>query len=343
MKKVSVVILNWNGAGMLRKFLPGVVEHSQGEGVEICVADNASTDDSRELLRKEFPGVRLIELAENYGFAEGYNRAFQQVEAEYVVLLNSDVEVTPGWLLPLCTYMDAHPETAACQPKLRSERNKEYFEYAGAAGGYLDIYGYPFCRGRIFDVVEEDKSQYDSVASVFWASGAALFIRLKDYREVGGLDGRFFAHMEEIDLCWRLGSRGRSLVCVPQSVVYHVGAATLKKESPRKTFLNFRNNLLMLYKNLPEAELKRVLRIRGLLDIVAMVVFFLKGEKDNAKAVIQARKEFKQLRPSFLASREENLKHAVTDDVQGKCSFSILWKFHVSGAKYFSQLPKIVR
>ena len=343
MKKVSVVILNWNGAGMLRKFLPGVVEHSQGEGVEICVVDNASTDDSRELLRKEFPGVRLIELAENYGFAEGYNRAFQQVEAEYVVLLNSDVEVTPGWLLPLCTYMDAHPETAACQPKLRSERNKEYFEYAGAAGGYLDVYGYPFCRGRIFDVVEEDKGQYDSIVPVFWASGAALFIRLKDYREVGGLDGRFFAHMEEIDLCWRLGSRGRGLVCVPQSVVYHVGAATLKKESPRKTFLNFRNNLLMLYKNLPEAELKRVLRIRGLLDIVAMVVFFLKGEKDNAKAVIQARKEFKQLRPSFLASREENLKHAVTDDVQGKCSFSILWKFHVSGAKYFSQLPKIVR
>ena len=343
MKKVSVVILNWNGAGMLRKFLPGVVEHSQGEGVEICVADNASTDDSRELLRKEFPGVRLIELAVNYGFAEGYNRAFQQVEAEYVVLLNSDVEVTPGWLLPLCTYMDAHPETAACQPKLRSERNKECFEYAGAAGGYLDIYGYPFCRGRIFDVVEEDKGQYDSVASVFWASGAALFIRLKDYREVGGLDGRFFAHMEEIDLCWRLGSRGRGLVCVPQSVVYHVGAATLKKESPRKTFLNFRNNLLMLYKNLPEAELKRVLRIRGLLDIVAMVVFFLKGEKENAKAVIQARKEFKQLRPSFEASRKDNLLHTVTDDVQGKCSFSILWKYHVCGAKYFSQLPKIVR
>ncbi|MBQ8521326.1 MAG: glycosyltransferase family 2 protein, partial [Bacteroides sp.] len=236
MKRISVVILNWNGVEMLRKFLPGVVEHSQGEGVEVCVADNASTDASREVLRKEFPEVRLIELAENYGFAEGYNRAFQQVEAEYVVLLNSDVEVTPGWLLPLCTYMDAHPETAACQPKLRSERNKECFEYAGAAGGYLDIYGYPFCRGRIFDVVEEDKGQYDSVASVFWASGAALFIRLKDYREAGGLDGRFFAHMEEIDLCWRLGSRGRGLVCVPQSVVYHVGAATLKKESPRKTF-----------------------------------------------------------------------------------------------------------
>jgi GT2 family glycosyltransferase len=343
MKRVSVVILNWNGAEMLRRFLPGVIRFSAQEGVEVCVADNASTDASREVLRKEFPEVRLIELEENYGFAEGYNRALQQVEAEYVVLLNSDVEVSPHWLEPLVEYMDAHPEVAACQPKIRSERNKEYFEYAGASGGYLDVYGYPFCRGRIFDVVEKDHGQYDSVTPVFWATGAALFIRLKDYREAGGLDGRFFAHMEEIDLCWRLGSRGRGLVCVPQSVVFHVGAATLKKESPRKTFLNFRNNLLMLYKNLPEKELKRVLKMRGLLDIVAMVVFFLKGEKENAKAVIQARKEFKQLRPSYAASREENLKHAVTDDVQGKCSFSILWKFHVSGAKYFSQLPKIVR
>lgn len=343
MKKVSVVILNWNGAGMLQKFLPGVVEHSQGEGVEVCVADNASTDASREVLKKEFPDVRLIELDENYGFAEGYNRALQQVEAEYVVLLNSDVEVTPHWLEPLCAYMDAHPEVAACQPKIRSERNKEYFEYAGASGGYLDVYGYPFCRGRIFDVVEKDKGQYDTVLPVFWATGAALFIRLKDYREVGGLDGRFFAHMEEIDLCWRLGSRGRGIVCVPQSVVYHVGAATLKKESPRKTFLNFRNNLLMLYKNLPEKDLKKVLWVRGLLDYVASTVFFLKGEKENAKAVIQARKEFKRLRPSFEVSRKENLSHAVTDKVPGKCTFSILWKYHACGAKYFSQLPKIVR
>lgn len=342
MKKVSVVILNWNGAEMLRRFLPGVIRFSAQEGVEVCVADNASTDASREVLRKEFPEVRLIELEENYGFAEGYNRALQQVEAEYVVLLNSDVEVTPHWLEPMMAYMDAHPEVAACQPKIRSERNKEYFEYAGASGGYLDVFGYPFCRGRIFDVVEEDKGQYDTVAPIFWASGAALFIRLKDYREAGGLDGRFFAHMEEIDLCWRLGSRGRELVCVPQSVVYHVGAATLKKESPRKTFLNFRNNLLMLYKNLPEAELNRVLCIRGFLDYAAMSVFFLKGEKENAKAVLQARKEFKQLRPSFEASREDNLKHAVTDKVQGKCFFSILWEYHVCGAKYFSKLPKIL-
>ena len=343
MKKISVVILNWNGVGMLQKFLPGVIKYSQGEGVEVCVADNGSTDESVSWLRTYCPNVRLIVLDKNYGFADGYNKALEQVETEYVVLLNSDVEVASRWLEPMVAYLDAHPEVAACQPKIRSERNKEYFEYAGASGGYLDKYGYPFCRGRIFDVVEKDKGQYDSVVPVFWATGAALFIRLKDYWEAGGLDGRFFAHMEEIDLCWRLGSRGRGLVCVPQSVVFHVGAATLKKESPRKTFLNFRNNLLMLYKNLPEKELNKLLWIRGLLDIVAMMVFFLKGEKENAKAVIQARKEFKLLRPSFAASREENLKHAVTDDVQGKCSFSILWKFHVSGAKYFSQLPKIVR
>lgn len=340
MKRVSVVILNWNGVEMLRKFLPGVVEHSQGEGVEVCVADNASTDASCEVLRKEFPEVRLIELDKNYGFAEGYNRALQQVEAEYVVLLNSDVEVTPHWLEPLCAYMDAHSETAACQPKLLSERNKEYFEYAGAAGGYLDVYGYPFCRGRIFDVVEEDKGQYDSVVPVFWASGAALFIRLKDYREAGGLDGRFFAHMEEVDLCWRLGSRGRGLLCVPQSVVYHVGAATLKKESPRKTFLNFRNNLLMLYKNLPESELNRVLCVRGFLDYVAAAVFFLKGEKENAKAVLQARKEFEQLRPSFAADRMENQRKAVTEKVEGRFPFSILWKFHACRVKSFSKLFK---
>ena len=342
MKKISVVILNWNGVGMLQKFLPGVIKYSQGEGVEVCVADNGSTDESVSWLRTYCPNVRLIVLDKNYGFADGYNKALEQVEAEYVVLLNSDVEVASRWLEPMVAYLDAHPEVAACQPKIRSERNKEYFEYAGASGGYLDKYGYPFCRGRIFDVVEKDKGQYDSVVPVFWATGAALFIRLKDYREAGGLDGRFFAHMEEIDLCWRLGSRGRGLVCVPQSVVFHVGAATLKKESPRKTFLNFRNNLLMLYKNLPEKELNKVLWIRGLLDIVAMMVFFLKGEKENAKAVLQARKEFQQLRPSFDASRKDNLRHAVTDQVPGKCSFSILWKYHVCGVKYFSKLAKIM-
>ena len=338
MKKVSVVILNWNGVGMLQKFLPKVIEYSVNQGVEICVADNASTDESVSYLQANFPNVRLILLDKNYGFAEGYNRALQQVEAEYVVLLNSDVEVTSHWLEPLVEYMDAHPEVAACQPKIRSERNKEYFEYAGAAGGYIDKYGYPFCRGRIFEVVEKDEGQYDTIQPIFWATGAALFIRLKDYQEAGGLDGRFFAHMEEIDLCWRLRSRGRGIVCIPQSVVYHVGAATLKKENPRKNFLNFRNNLLMLYKNLPEKDLKRVMFVRGILDGVAAVVFLLKGEKEAAKTVLQARKEFKRIRPDFESSRGENLAKAVTDAIPEKVAYSILWKFHACGKKSFSKL-----
>ena len=247
------------------------------EGVEICVADNGSTDESVSYLQVNFPNVRLIVLDKNYGFADGYNKALQQVEAEYVVLLNSDVEVTKHWLEPLVEYMDTHPEVAACQPKICSERNKAFFEYAGAAGGYLDKYGYPFCRGRIFFFFLEDEGQYDTIQPIFWATGAALFIRLKDYREAGGLDGRFFAHMEEIDLCWRLRSRGRGVVCIPQSTVFHVGAATLKKENPRKTFLNFRNNLLMLYKNLPEEELHSVMCMRWCLDMLAALQFLLKS------------------------------------------------------------------
>ena len=339
MKKVSVVILNWNGVGMLQKFLPGVIKYSQGEGVEVCVADNGSTDESVVWLQTYCPDVRLIVLGKNYGFADGYNMALQQVEAEYVVLLNSDVEVTPHWLDPLMEYMDAHPEVAACQPKIRSERNKALFEYAGASGGYLDKYGYPFCRGRIFDVVEEDKGQYDTVQPIFWATGAALFICLKDYRESGGLDGRFFAHMEEIDLCWRLRSRGRGIVCISQSTVYHVGAATLKKENPRKTFLNFRNNLLMLYKNLPKKELKRVMLVRGVLDVVAALVFLLKGEKEAARAVLQARKEFKRIRPDFEASRAENMEKAVSAVIPERVDYSILWKYHAGRKKVFSSLP----
>jgi GT2 family glycosyltransferase len=237
--------------------------------------------------------------------------------------------------------MDAHPEVAACQPKIRAERNKAYFEYAGAAGGYLDKYGYPFCRGRIFDVVEKDEGQYETVAPVFWATGAALFIRLKDYRDAGGLDGRFFAHMEEIDLCWRLRSRGRGIVCIPQSVVYHVGAATLKKENPRKTFLNFRNNLLMLYKNLPDAELKKVLFVRGLLDWVAALVFFLKNDAKNARAVLQARKEFKRICPDFAPLRAENRAKAVTDTIPEKVDYSILWKFHACQKKVYTAFTRV--
>mgnify|MGYP000099741111 FL=1 len=338
MDKVAVVILNWNGCEMLRSFLPSVVRCSEAEGTEIYVADNGSTDASVEMLRQEFPSVHLIILDKNRGFAEGYNLALQQVSAEYVVLLNSDVEVTGHWLAPLVDYMDAHPEVAACQPKIRSWRYKERFEYAGAAGGFIDRYGYPFCRGRIMGVVEEDNGQYDTVVPVFWATGAALFIRLKDYQDAGGLDGRFFAHMEEIDLCWRLRARGRMLVCVPQSTVYHVGGATLKKENPHKTFLNFRNNLVMLYKNLPEEELGYVMRVRAVLDCVAALSFLLKGQFANMWAVLRARRAFHSLRPLFAADREENLKKTSLPVIPERTKSSILVQFYLHGKKFFSRL-----
>ena len=338
MDKVAVVILNWNGCEMLRSFLPSVVRCSDTEGTEFYVADNGSTDASVEMLRQEFPSVHLIILDKNRGFAEGYNLALQQVSAEYVVLLNSDVEVTGHWLAPLVDYMDAHPEVAACQPKIRSWRHKERFEYAGAAGGFIDRYGYPFCRGRIMGVVEEDNGQYDTVVPVFWATGAALFIRLKDYQDAGGLDGRFFAHMEEIDLCWRLRARGRMLVCVPQSTVYHVGGATLKKENPHKTFLNFRNNLVMLYKNLPEEELGYVMRVRAVLDCVAALSFLLKGQFVNMWAVLRARRAFHSLRPLFAADREENLKKTSLPVIPERTKSSILVQFYLHGKKFFSRL-----
>ncbi len=338
MDKIAVVILNWNGCDMLRSFLPSVVRFSEADGAAVYVADNGSTDDSVKMLRGEFPSVRLILLPENRGFADGYNLALQQVEAEYVVLLNSDVEVTEHWLAPLAGYMDAHPEVAACQPKIRSWRQKERFEYAGAAGGFIDRYGYPFCRGRILGAVEVDKGQYDTVIPIFWATGAALFIRLKDYREVGGLDGRFFAHMEEIDLCWRLRARGRMLVCVPQSVVFHVGGATLKKENPRKTFLNFRNNLVMLYKNLPCEDLASVMRVRTILDYMAALSFVLKGQFPNALAVLRARRAYASFRTSFAESREENLKKTCLSVIPERTKNSILAQFYLHGKKLFSQL-----
>ena len=337
--KTSVVILNWNGAEMLRRFLPSVIAYSQGEGVEICVADNASSDNSCEVIEREFPEVRLIRLSENYGFAEGYNRALQQIDAEYVVLLNSDVEVTSGWLEPMTDYLDKHPQVAACQPKLLSFQEKSCFEYAGAAGGFIDKYGYPFCRGRIFDVIESDYGQYEDIIPVFWATGAALLIRLQVYCEVGGLDGRFFAHMEEIDLCWRLRSRGYGIVCLPFSRVYHVGGATLKKENPRKTLLNFRNNLIMLYKNLPENELYRVMRVRLFLDYLAAFVFLLKGDKNNSLAVLRAHKEYMSMRFLFKAERDENLRSASLVSIPERFEKSILWWTKVRRCKFFSDLP----
>ena len=338
MDKIAVVILNWNGCEMLRSFLPSVVACSEADGAVVYVADNGSTDQSVEMLQQEFPSVRCLVLDQNYGFAEGYNRALKLVDAEYVVLLNSDVEVTEHWLRPMADYLDAHPEVAACQPKIRSWRQKQMFEYAGAAGGFIDCYGYPYCRGRVMEVVEEDKGQYDTVRPVFWATGAALFIRLKDYQETGGLDARFFAHMEEIDLCWRLRARGRGLVCVPQSVVYHVGGATLKKGSPRKTYLNFRNNLLMLYKNLPESELRSVMRARFWLDYVAALSFLLKGQVADARAVVRARRDFAASKAEFAPARADNLRRTVLSSIPERSTFCILVRYYLKGCRAYSQL-----
>ena len=340
--KVAVVILNWNGEQMLRQFLPSVVEHSVlpetlGEAV-VYVADNGSTDDSLALLAKEFPMVSTIVFDENYGFADGYNKAFEQIDAEYAVLLNSDVEVTAGWLAPLVEFMDANPRVAACQPKLKAYHQRDEFEYAGAMGGYLDRYGYPYCRGRIFDTIEKDLGQYDADVPLLWATGACLVVRLPIYKEVGGLDGRFFAHMEEIDLCWRLRLRGHEVRSVASSVVYHVGGATLNAGHPRKTFLNFRNNLLMLYKNLPEGELRKVLFVRALLDYVAAAMFLLKGEWGNVKAVFRARKEYRKLKTEFRDSREENLRKSVSMNVPERSRFSILWKYYIGRCRTFDKL-----
>lgn len=336
MKKVAVVILNWNGRELLEKFLPSVIRFSPEELADVIVADNGSTDDSVRVLEEKFPSVGIIRLDTNYGFAEGYNRALEHINHEYTVLLNSDVEVTSGWLDAPIHAMEAHANIAAAQPKILAQQNKSYFEYAGAAGGYMDMYGYPFCRGRVLHVVEKDEGQYDTEADVLWATGACLFIRTAIYKSAGGLDATFFAHQEEIDLCWRLKCRGYRLVCTPQSVVYHVGAATLKVESPRKTFLNFRNNLLMIYKNIGEKDLKRVMRVRFWQDYMAAMKFLLSMHPRNALAIYQARKEFYQLRPSYEPIRKENVTKTTVQAIPELIRKSLILSFYLKGKKKFS-------
>jgi GT2 family glycosyltransferase len=323
---------------MLEQFLPSVVRNTSQRWADVVVADNGSDDDSIDFLRREFPDVKIISMERNFGFAEGYNRAIASCDSEYVVLLNSDVETPEGWIEPLVEYMEEHPEVVACQPKILSYTEKEKFEHAGAAGGFVDNYGFPYCRGRIFSEVEEDRGQYDEVTQVFWATGAALFIRRKEYLSVGGLDATFFAHMEEIDLCWRLNSRGKKLVCVPQSHVFHLGGGTLNTSSPRKTYLNFRNNLLMIFKNETEDRLSKVLFMRKILDNVAALMFLLKGEKENFKAVRKARKEFKKVKLEYQHKREENLKEQIICEYPYNYKKSIVFAFYALQKRYFHQL-----
>ena len=286
MHNTAVVILNFNGVGFLKKYLPAVIRHS--ESAEIVVADNASTDDSVEFMKHEFPQIRLLENGENAGFAGGYNWALSQVESDYYVLLNSDIEVTPNWLQPVIGLMESDKTIAACQPKIRSAFQKDRFEYAGASGGFIDQWGYPFCRGRVFEEMEKDEGQYDDVREVFWATGACLFVRADVYHRLGGLDEDFFAHMEEIDFCWRAKNEGYKIMVQPASVIYHVGGGTLPKSSARKTYLNFRNNFMLLYKNLPQNRLWKVFAVRLLLDGLAGVRFLLQGHFWDVIAVIKA-------------------------------------------------------
>jgi len=326
---------------MLRQYLPSVLQYSRDEAT-VYVADNASTDDSLQLLREHYPEVKLILFDKNWGFAEGYNRALAEIDAEYFVLLNSDIEVTHHWLTPIVEFMDTHPEVAACQPKLLSVFDHDKFEYAGASGGFLDRYGYPFCRGRIFETVERDNGQYDTSMPVLWATGAALFVRARIYKEVGGLDARFFAHNEEIDLCWRLCIRGYQVYCIPDSVVYHVGGGTLPKSNPMKTFLNFRNNLTMLYKCLPDSELHHVMRVRWFLDyLAAWEMLILKRNLGDFKAVCRARRAFKRWRKDFEDDRRQIQASRKVADIPVQRRFSLLWQYYAKGRKYYSDLDHI--
>lgn len=335
MKKVAVIILNWNGERLLRKYLPSVVANTPDDIADVIVADNGSTDAGRQILREEFADVRTLEFDKNYGFAEGYNRAIDAVEGEYdyVVLLNSDVRTPEHWLEPLVEYMDAHPEVGAVQPKLLKDRDddRQVFEYAGAAGGFLDKHGYPFCRGRIFQSIEDDRGQYDGTAvPILWASGACLMIRAKLYGEVGGLDGDFFAHMEEIDLCWRTWLSGNEIHIVPQSRVYHLGGASLPQGNPRKTYLNFRNNLLLLHKNLPEKEGKRLLFIRRLMDTLAFGVEVLKLHFGSAAAIVRAHRDFRKMRRNYTEHPDVNLLRQMPE-----CRCNIITDYYLHRRKVF--------
>lgn len=309
-KKLAVIILNWNGLDLLKKFLPVAVKNTQGPDVDLIVADNGSNDNSVEWIRENYPDLKLIVFDRNYGFSEGYNKAISQTGYPFTILLNSDVEVTPGWWEPLFDFIEKNPDVGAVQPKIKSYKNKEYFEYAGAAGGYLDALGYPYCRGRLFDRVEKDEHQYDFKAEdVCWASGAALCVRTRLYLDLGGLDQNFFAHMEEIDLCCRMLVAGYRVCALPDSEVFHVGGASLNKDNPKKTYLNFRNNLLLLYKNLPVKKRGKLIFWRQVVDSLAFFMFLLKFDTANAKAVIKAHNDYRKMKHLYPeSSTPDNFK-----------------------------------
>lgn len=337
MKRTAVVILNWNGRQHLEQFLPSVVAHTP-QLVRIIVADNGSTDDSVAFLAQHYPAIEIIRLERNYGFAEGYNRALEQVDAEFFILLNSDVEVTARWVEPLVATLTNNRSIAAVAPKLRSYGNRDHFEYAGAAGGYIDILGYPFCRGRILSTLEQDKGQYDTAQEVFWASGAAFCCRADVFRMLGGFDADFFAHMEEIDLCWRMQLQGYKIMVEPHSTVYHLGGGTMPNESPRKLYLNYRNNLSMLFKCAPTWQRILVAVARPVADMLSALIYLLRGDKALAKATVEAYRDFFALHGE-LNKKRKAVRSACKAESDRIYRGSIVMRYAV-GKKFFGNLMK---
>jgi GT2 family glycosyltransferase len=335
---IAVVILNWNGQHYLSKFLPSVIKHSNFPGAEIIIADNGSTDNSVEFLQAEYPMVKVIELHENYGFALGYRKVLEMIEAKYFILLNSDVEVSTDWLVPLVNAMESNPALGACMPKILSYDQKEHFEYAGASGGFIDRFGYPFCRGRILSHIEKDNGQYDDIRNIFWASGACMFVRSSAYKKAGGLDGAFFAHMEEIDLCWRMHRSGYKVAVVPASVVYHVGGGTLPNNTPRKLYLNYRNNLFLLFKNLPVYQLIPVILVRMILDGMSAMVYLFGGSGKFFIAVIRAHFAFQRRIPLLITLRSQLKGTERTGKFSEIYQGSIVFDFFIRRKRYFSHL-----
>ena len=333
MKKIAVVILNWNGKKFLEELLPTLIQHTPSE-VDIVVGDNASSDNSVEFLKQSYPQIQIIQNDKNYGFAEGYNKVLDKVYADYFVLLNSDVEVTDNWISPIINMMDADDNIAICQPKLLSYYQRDTFEYAGGAGGYIDKYGYPFCRGRLFTTLEKDNGQYNDVCEIFWATGAAMFVKAKVWKDLGGLDGDFFAHMEEIDFCWRAKNAGYKVYYCPQSVVYHIGGGTLPPSSPFKTFLNFRNNFSLLFKNLQKRQLAYVFPIRILMDWVAALKFLAEKKPKEFTAVIKAHWNFYRQIPALKHKRKNITQRKVSNIYNG----NIVLEYYLKGKKIFSKL-----
>lgn len=327
---VAVIILNWNGEALLQEFLPKVIATTNEKLADIIVADNGSTDNSVEFIEKEFPNVKLLKFTENHGFAEGYNQAIAQTRYKYTILLNSDAASKEGWIEPIYEYMEAHPQTGACQPKLLSYTTPDEFEYAGASGGFIDKNGYPYCRGRLFSTVEKDNGQYDDICSIFWATGAALAVRSDLYLKVGGLDKLFFAHMEEIDLCWRILLAGYDIKVIPQSIVYHLGGGSLPASNPRKTYLNFRNNLLLLHKNLPDSTRSRKLFVRRLYDTIAWAKFVATLDFKNANAILKAHNDFRQMRKQYNNHPNVDLLDSRNDTHR-----NIILDYYLRGKKYW--------